>query len=394
MTAIANGGSSYYICTQNGGLDRLILDANGNTTDFAGIQPTGGSGFLFTTPYTLDPNNSDVMYLAAGSDIWRNSNLSGIPTANHGGPQDTTSINWSDMTNCSVSGRSITALGISTNPANRLYFGTDSTLVYKVDGANAGNPTPTNIAGATFLAAGAAAGAYVSCIAVNPRNADTAIVVFSNYNVLSLFFTGDGGTSWTSIGGNLEAHADGSGDGPSCRWATILPRGSAVEVFVATSTGVYSTSTINGMSTVWALEGPTVIGNEVTTMVVSRPSDGEVLAATHGNGIFGTQSATAVQTVSNPVPRTFSLSQNYPNPFNPSTSVQYTVAKAGAVRLAIFDVTGRMVASLVDGTQQAGSYTAFWDGKTASGIEAASGVYLCRLSSLGLARTIKMVLLK
>ena len=393
ITAISNGRSSYYICTQNGGLERLLLDANGNALDFAGIKPTGGSNFMFTTPYVLDPNNSDIMYLAAGSDLWRNSNLSAIPTANNGGPQDTTSINWSDLTNSSIAGRIITALGVSTSPANRLYVGTDSTLVFRVDGANSGNPTPTNITGSGFPAAGGA-GAYVSCIAVNPRNADTAIVVFSNYNVLSLFLTGDGGTSWTSIGGNLEQNNDGSGNGPSCRWATILPKGSGVQVYVATSTGVYSTSNLNGMSTAWALEGATVIGNEVTAMVISRPSDGLVVAATHGNGIFGTQPVTGVLSTSNPVPRAFSLSQNYPNPFNPSTTLQYVVAKAGAVKLVVYDMTGRQVATLVDGAKSAGTYTAVWDGKSSNGLDAASGVYLCRFSASGFASAVKMLLLK
>ncbi len=394
ITAIANGKSSYYICTQNGGAERLLLDANGTLVDFAGVKPSGGSNFLFTTPYVLDPNNTKIMYMAAGTDLWRNSDLTGIPTFLNGGSQDTTSVNWTDLTNSATPGHYITAIGVSTTPANRVYFGTDSSRVYRLNGANSGNPTPTNISGSGFPAAGAKGGAYVSCIAVNPRNADTAIVVFSNYNILSLFLTTNGGTSWTSISGNLEQNPDGSGNGPSCRWATILPKGSGIQVYIATSTGLYSTSSLSGSSTGWALEGSSTIGNVVTTMVISRPVDGMIVAATHANGVFGAQAITGVQASVASLPRAFSLSQNYPNPFNPSTSIQYVIPKTGPIKLSVFDMTGRQVAVLAEGTKVAGIYTTEWDGKTTNGIQAASGIYFCRLDASGFSGTRKMVMLK
>jgi hypothetical protein len=394
VTAIANGKSSYYICTQNGDAERVLLDGTGTLTDFAGVKPSGGSNFLFTTPYVLDPNNTNMMYMAAGSDLWRNSDLTGIPTAMHGGSQNATSVNWTDLTNSAVAGHLITAIGVSTTPVNRLYFGTDSSQVFRLDGANSGNPTPINISGSGFPAAGAAGGAYVSCIAVNPRNADTAIVVFSNYSIVSLFVTTNGGTSWTPISGNLEQNPDGSGNGPSCRWATILPKSSSIQVYVATSTGVYSTSNLNGSSTVWALEGSSTIGNVVSTMVISRPVDGMVVVATHANGVFGAQAVTDVQTAAAPLPRTFSLSQNYPNPFNPSTSIQYVVPRSGSVKLTVFDITGRQIATLAEGAKAAGTYTAEWNGKTTDGMQAASGIYFYRLDAVGFSTTRKMVMLK
>jgi len=394
VTAIADGRSSYYICTQNGDAERLILDANGTWTDYAGVKPSSGSNFLFTTPYLLDPNNSAMMYMAAGGHLWRNSDLTGIPTALHGGSQNATSVNWTDLSHSAVAGRLITAIAASTTPANRLYYGTDSSQVFRLDGANSGNPTPTNVSSSGFPAAGMAGGAYVSCIAVNPRNADTAVVVFSNYNIPSLFLTTNGGTSWSSIGGNLEQSPDGSGDGPSCRWATILPKADGILVYVATSTGLYSTGALNGSSTVWALEGAATIGNVVTAMVISRPSDGLVVAATHGNGIFSAQAITAVQAEVSPLARTFSLAQNYPNPFNPSTSIQYVVPRTGSVKLVVFDISGRQVATLVEGTKAAGMYTAEWNGRSKDGIQAASGVYFYRLDAAGFAATKKMLMLK
>jgi len=397
ITQIANGKSSYYISTQNGDAERVLLDAGGNYTDYAGVKPSGGTGFLFVTPFVLDPNNSDMMYMAAGGHVWRNSDLTAIPTASHGGSQNATSVNWADLTNAAVAGHDITALGISTSPANRLYYGTDSSQVFRLDGANSGNPTPTNVTGSGFPidnAFGRTFGAYVKCIAVNPRNADSAIVVFSNYNILSLFFTANGGTSWSAIGGNLEQHPDGSGNGPSCSWATILPKGGGVEVFVATSTGLYSTGSINGMSTVWALEGSSVIGNAVMKMVLSRATDGLVVAATHGDGVFSAQAVTNVQAQSDLTPRAYSLSQNYPNPFNPTTRIQYAVPREGHVRITVYDVAGREIAILVDGNKAAGNYIAAWDGRSMNGVQAASGVYFCRLDAAGFTATRKMLMLK
>src|SRR5262249_44445921 len=107
-----------------------------------------------------------------------------------------------------------------------------------------------------------------------------------NYNVISLFFSYDSGTSWTNISGNLEQFASGSGNGPSCRWASILPLNGQTMYLVGTSTGLYSTLELNGTSTVWSQEGPTVIGDDVVDMIDTRASDGMIVAGTHANGIF------------------------------------------------------------------------------------------------------------
>ncbi len=75
------------------------------------------------------------------------------------------------------------------------------------------------------------------------------------------------------------------------------------------------------------------------------------------------------------------LSQNTPNPFNPSTTVRFVVPESGLAHLAIYDLNGRLVRTLVDGTVYTGPHTAVWDGRDALGHEVASGVYLCRLAT-------------
>ena len=65
-----------------------------------------------------------------------------------------------------------------------------------------------------------------------------------------------------------------------------------------------------------------------------------------------------------PVPDRTSLSQNMPNPFNPSTTIEYQVAEAGQVKLAIYNLLGQEVRVLVDARNEAGHYTANWMART------------------------------
>lgn len=88
-------------------------------------------------------------------------------------------------------------------------------------------------------------------------------------------------------------------------------------------------------------------------------------------------------------PSAFSLSANYPNPFNPSTTIAFTVAKAGKVDIAVFNVLGQEVAKLVNSPLSAGSYKVSFDGSKLS-----SGLYFYRLSAGDATVTRKMTLLK
>jgi hypothetical protein len=85
----------------------------------------------------------------------------------------------------------------------------------------------------------------------------------------------------------------------------------------------------------------------------------------------------------------FHLAPNYPNPFNPRTTIEYSVPRAGFVDLAVFDVSGRRVASLVSGHEAAGMHRVDWVAD-----ELPSGVYFFRLEAAGRSLTGKMVLLK
>lgn len=88
-------------------------------------------------------------------------------------------------------------------------------------------------------------------------------------------------------------------------------------------------------------------------------------------------------------PKTFYLGQNYPNPFNPTTQIEYQIPNAGLVQLEVFDILGRKVQTLVNETQEVGTYTVTFD---ASAL--ASGVYLYRLTSGSFVASKKLFLIK
>ncbi len=89
-----------------------------------------------------------------------------------------------------------------------------------------------------------------------------------------------------------------------------------------------------------------------------------------------------------------SLAQNEPNPFNPTTSIRFTLASKEQVTLSIYDVSGRLVRSLVNEERGIGSHSVAWDGRDAAGNPAGSGLYFYRLNAGKFSDTKKMVLLK
>jgi len=94
------------------------------------------------------------------------------------------------------------------------------------------------------------------------------------------------------------------------------------------------------------------------------------------------------------LPNAFSISQNYPNPFNSSTSIEFSLPYAGPVRLEVFDIMGRKVATLIDDVSNPGAYAIQWRGRDDGGNGVPSGVYFYRLSAGGFVEMKRMLLLK
>lgn len=93
-------------------------------------------------------------------------------------------------------------------------------------------------------------------------------------------------------------------------------------------------------------------------------------------------------------PATNRLHQSYPNPFNPTTKIVFDMKAKGPVSLKIFDVSGRLTRTLVNGTLDAGRHEIIWDGKDESGKKLASGAYFCRMTAGTFAESQKLVLIR
>jgi hypothetical protein len=93
-------------------------------------------------------------------------------------------------------------------------------------------------------------------------------------------------------------------------------------------------------------------------------------------------------------PGAIALEQNYPNPFNPSTTISYRLEQSAHVRLAVYDISGRLVNLLVDEDQQSGKYSVKWNTVTGQRAQLASGIYCVRLTVGGEVAVMKMLLTK
>ncbi|WP_108869487.1 T9SS type A sorting domain-containing protein [Aquimarina aquimarini] len=282
-SAIADNGRTRYVSSQRGNVYRFNFDEAGVFQSFTRIRPAGANDLAFITPFILDPNNDNIMYLPAGNRIWRNNNLDEVPLFSNA----FATVNWVDLPNTDTpAGTTITSLDVSKYPiANRLYYGTNSGGIYRMDNANLDDQTVVDVSTGKGLPEG-----FVNDINVDPSNSDRVIVTFSNYRVISVFLTVDGGDTWTNISGNLEENADGSGNGPSVRSTAFFGGsqgffGSRLQkVYAATSTGLYYTNRLNGERTRWIKE-PFAIGNAVTDEVKTR-KDGFIAVAAHGSGLY------------------------------------------------------------------------------------------------------------
>jgi hypothetical protein len=103
---------------------------------------------------------------------------------------------------------------------------------------------------------------------------------------------------------------------------------------------------------------------------------------------------TAVSEPAGVAPQRFALDQNQPNPFNPSTTIRFALAADSRVSLGIYDVTGKLVRTLVDEPREVGVHALTWDGTDGNGAAVSSGIYFYRLDAGDFTQTRKMVLLK
>ncbi len=148
----------------------------------------------------------------------------------------------------------------------------------------------------------------------------------------------------------------------------------------------YAYRTTNG--TTW--ERVDIIGSEARGRFISVfCTSNSIFIGSDGGWIYKNEIQVGISTVNSSFPNGFSLSQNYPNPFNPTTKINFSLPKAGKVKLAVYNSAGKEVAILTNQNLSVGSYVFDFDATNLT-----SGVYFYTLQTENFKQTKRMVLLK
>ncbi len=336
-SGIADNEEDFYLTIQRGVAYKMKLDTNAKRLSFNRLDPLSADStkYQFINPFTMDENNDNVCYLAVGNKLWRNNNLSSIPYNDLHSRND---IGWSTYSDGAFnSAMDITAISTSVNPPNIVYYGTDSKYLHRIDNAHQGDPSHQYI---TNIPTGS--GVHCSDIAIHPNDPNKVMVVFSNYNTYSLFYTDDGGISWQKVAGNLEENSSGSGNGPSCRTAQIIDFGNSQLYIVGTSVGLFATDQLDGVNTLWSNIAHNEIGNVIIEKIDYRHSDGRLTVATYGNGVF--------QTTINSVDDVLSLIDQddfdiniYPNPAENYVYTDINMSSSQSIIITLYNQVGKEI---------------------------------------------------
>jgi len=177
--------------------------------------------------------------------------------------------------------------------------------------------------------------------------------------------------------------------------------------FTSNNNRYFDTNDKAGLSNPFALPNPNAMplaNSPALTGAATPPNDGFFDANANYVGAFGAQDWTsgwstikmtsvvlsAKEELSTAgVPNRYELSQNYPNPFNPTTNIRFSMPQSGIVKLVVYNLLGQVVANLVNGYREAGTYNVNWDASRLT-----SGVYIYRIESNSFNLTKKMTLLK
>ncbi|GAA3935425.1 hypothetical protein GCM10022406_19720 [Hymenobacter algoricola] len=222
----------------------------------------------------------------------------------------------------------VTHVAVSPNRDGRVFVGTNTGRVIRIE--NPTDPTPTM----TDIRLGAGS---VSCVAVEDGNDNHLLVTYSNYGAVSVWETTNGGTTWRSVEGNLP-------DMP-VRWAMFDPENNQ-RALLATEMGIWATDNLTAPVTTWF---PASLGmaNVRVDMLRMRKSDKQIAAATHGRGLFTSDVFTPTAAKSGIAISDKLLDGVYPNPFGQELNVTFQKPMAGEVTFTLVDMQGRKVMNTV-----------------------------------------------
>lgn len=269
-TTMATGGDGAFphIDQSNGNLqfaaytNNTIHVSTDGGTSFGTIDLGGGS---FINPTDFD-DRAKILYGGNGTGTYKRWNNPAGPN----GPYASVSVT-------AFGSGKVTHVTASPLTANRVYFGLDNGRLVRVDNAHTGSS-----ATGVIMFTNPSTSTSVSSVAIDPSNEDHMLVTYSNYGITSIYESFNA-TSASPSFSSLDNNGVNLPDMP-IRWAMFDPRNSDWAL-IATELGVWSTTDLNGTATDWQ---PTNTGfaNVRVDMLQYRPTDGLLLAATHGRGIF------------------------------------------------------------------------------------------------------------
>jgi hypothetical protein len=335
---IADNEEDFYLSIQRGVLYKMKLDNTGAATAFQRMDPAScdSTNYRWKNPMTMDENNDNVLYWSESNKIWRHNSLNSIPYNNSNNKSD---FGWEFFSDSLQTQMDISTINSSVNPPDILYFGTTSKYMYRIDNASVGDPPKTILTGPPT-----GSNSFTADIAINPENADEIICVYSNYLVYSLFHSKDGGQSWEKIAGNLEATSTGSGDGPSCRTAAIIPFDDDTLYLVGTTVGLFGTRDLDGLNTVWYQIGFEEFGSTIVEDIQFRRSDNLLVVATYGNGVYQINLNSSNILLSSNDIHSDKLELNiYPNPVSETICISISENNLNDYRWVIYNELGSIV---------------------------------------------------
>ena len=237
-------------------------------------------------------------------------------------------------TNITINGLSANATAFKVSPhttgSTTLYIGTSSSSLsspqtrsklLKVTNAN-GTPSVTNIASANFPI-----GATISSIDIGASE-NELLVTFFNYGVTKIWYSSDGGTTWSNKMGNFP--------NIPVRWGMFNPDNRANDVLLATELGIYGTTNFSNANPTWS-QLNNGFANVRTDMLQYRASDKQVIAATHGRGLYSSNGFALTPSITSFTPTTGSTGTTVTitgNDFDAITGVSF-----GGVAAASYTVT-------------------------------------------------------
>lgn len=282
---------------------------------------------------------------------------------------------WYRSNSGSLAG-SVSAIAIAPSNGAVIYAGTSDGRVCRTTTANNGGSS-------AYLSTTLLSNVWITSIWIDPTDANTAYATGGKFYVSPngyVWKTSDGGANWSSIGTGLPIAPVNSVVSYPGATGKVLVVGTDVGVFFTTDEGAH-----------WAALNHGLPSTAVNQLVIDDVRS-TLVAFTAGRGAWALGLGSLLDVPgSDPMPHAGGLEGSRPNPFTRATTIEFSLARGGAVKLEVFNLLGQRVATLVDRDLPAGRHEARWDGRDSDGRALASAIYYVRLEAGSLRASRKVV---